>query len=204
MVFTIIWAWWPYWSCDLDHLNILSFPHHMEAPHEIWLQSAQWFQRRRCLNVDLHTCIRMTGLPTYIISSLVSLRAESWKKLWHMWTKAQISQCIWPMSLLLAPYIIKTYFTSLLASPVSSASDCRSRSCVFEPQPRHIFVETDHEIISMAILPFCWFKMAVVSYRREYVHLVLVNRLGGQNLSRNSKSMVTNHLDMTLIVLTGP
>ena len=25
------------WSCDLDHLYKLSFPLHMEAPHEIWL-----------------------------------------------------------------------------------------------------------------------------------------------------------------------
>ena len=28
---------WPYWSCDLDHLNKFSFPHPMKAPHEIWL-----------------------------------------------------------------------------------------------------------------------------------------------------------------------
>ena len=30
-------------------LNKLSFPHPVEAPYEIWLQSAQWFLRRRCL-----------------------------------------------------------------------------------------------------------------------------------------------------------
>ena len=35
-----IWAWWPSWSCDLDHLNILLFAHPKEAPHEILLQSA--------------------------------------------------------------------------------------------------------------------------------------------------------------------
>ena len=46
-----IWAWRPYCSCDLDHLNKLSFPHPMEASHEIWLQSAQWFQRRWCLKM---------------------------------------------------------------------------------------------------------------------------------------------------------
>ena len=38
--FYYIWAWRPYWSCDLDHLNKLSFPHPMEDTHEIWLQSA--------------------------------------------------------------------------------------------------------------------------------------------------------------------
>ena len=43
--------WRPSWSCDLDPANKLSFPHPMDAPHEIWLQSAQWFQRRRCLKM---------------------------------------------------------------------------------------------------------------------------------------------------------
>ena len=33
-----IWAWQPYWSCDLDRLNILSYPHPMKTPLEIWLQ----------------------------------------------------------------------------------------------------------------------------------------------------------------------
>ena len=39
----------PSLSCDQDHLNILLFPHPMENPYEIWLQSAQWFLRRSCL-----------------------------------------------------------------------------------------------------------------------------------------------------------
>ena len=33
---------------------------------------------------------------------------------------------------------------------------------------------------------FCRFKKAVVSNWRKYVHLVLVNRLGGPSLLRNS------------------
>ena len=32
-----IWAWWPSWSCDPDHLYKLSFPLPKEAPHKIWL-----------------------------------------------------------------------------------------------------------------------------------------------------------------------
>ena len=40
MGFYYVWVWRPYWSCDLDHLNKLSFPHPMEDTHEIWLQSA--------------------------------------------------------------------------------------------------------------------------------------------------------------------
>ena len=39
-----------------------------------------------------------------------------------------------------------------LNSTIGSTSDCRSRGCKFEPKLGHIaFVETDHEIISMAI-----------------------------------------------------
>ena len=33
--FYLIWAWRPSWSCDLDPVNKLSFPHPMDAPHEI-------------------------------------------------------------------------------------------------------------------------------------------------------------------------
>ena len=36
-VFYHIWAWWPSWSCDLDHLYRLLFPLPKEAPHKIWL-----------------------------------------------------------------------------------------------------------------------------------------------------------------------
>ena len=32
-----IWAWWPSWSCDLDHLYKHLFPLPKAAPHEIWL-----------------------------------------------------------------------------------------------------------------------------------------------------------------------
>ena len=47
------------------------------------------------------------------------------------------------------------------------------------PAPSHTFVEIDHEIISMVILlpsadPF---KKVVVSYKRKYVHELLVNHL---------------------------
>ena len=46
------------------------------------------------------------------------------------------------------------------------------------PAQSHTFVEIDHEIISMAIiLPSADLRRAVVSYKRKYVHEVLVNRL---------------------------
>ena len=53
-------------------------------------------------------------------------------------------------------------------------SDCRSRGREFDP-----FVEIDHEIISAIILllPLIHSRRVVVSYKRKYVHKLLVNRL---------------------------
>ena len=46
------------------------------------------------------------------------------------------------------------------------------------PAQSHTFVEIDHEIISMAILlPSTDSRRVVVSYKRKYVHEVLVNSL---------------------------
>ena len=54
-------------------------------------------------------------------------------------------------------------------------SDCESSSI---PARSHTFVEIDHEIISSAILlPSADSRRVVVSYKRKYVHEVLVNRL---------------------------
>ena len=50
-VFTLKKRWRPSWSYDLDLTNKLLFPHPKDVPHEIWRQSAQWFQRRRCLKM---------------------------------------------------------------------------------------------------------------------------------------------------------
>ena len=66
-----IWSWWPSWTCDLDHLNKLSSPHPMEAPHEIWFQSAWWFQRRRCLKMMA---------DRWRQQSLFILQAHQWSK----------------------------------------------------------------------------------------------------------------------------
>ena len=43
-----------------------SFPLPKEAPHEIWLWLAKWFQRRRCLNIVDGRTMTMHG---YTISS---------------------------------------------------------------------------------------------------------------------------------------
>ena len=37
-----IWAWWPYWSGDLEGLYKFLFPQPKEALKEIWLHLAQW------------------------------------------------------------------------------------------------------------------------------------------------------------------
>lgn len=56
------------------------------------------------------------------------------------------------------------------------------------------FVEIGYEIIAI----YSWFKMG--NYWQKFVHLVLVNCLGGLI----SMSRWTDKLDMTLVVLTGP
>ena len=57
-------------------------------------------------------------------------------------------------------------------------SDCRSRVCELDPGPVPYFVEVDHEIISTAtLLPSSDSRRVVVTYKRKYVHKVLVNRL---------------------------
>ena len=61
------------WSCDQDLLNKLSFPHPMEIPYEIWLQSAQWFLRR-CLKsgdngqTDDYLSYKLTNEPSAQVS----------------------------------------------------------------------------------------------------------------------------------------
>ena len=46
------------------------------------------------------------------------------------------------------------------------------------PARYHTFVEIDHEIISTVILllPLIYSRKVVVSYKRKYVHKLLVNR----------------------------
>ena len=54
-------------------------------------------------------------------------------------------------------------------------SDCRSRVTSSIPARSHTFVEIDHEIISTAILlPPADSRRVVVSYKRKYVHKVLL------------------------------
>ena len=46
-------AWRPLWSCDLDHLNELSFPHPTQNTNEIWLQSADLAVKKVKVNTGL-------------------------------------------------------------------------------------------------------------------------------------------------------
>ena len=50
---------------------------------------------------------------------------------------------------------------------------------------------------------FHFFKKAVVSYWRKYVHEVLVNRLGDLSLPRKSVVRLTDRPDMTVDVYRG-
>ena len=80
-----IWAWRPSWSCDPDAANKISFPLPKEAPHKIWLWSAQRFRRRRCLKLFTTTDGRTTDghrLDGYTISSPCEPNGSGELKIW--------------------------------------------------------------------------------------------------------------------------
>ena len=58
-------------------------------------------------------------------------------------------------------------------------SDCRSRGASSIPARSHTFVEIDHELFlrSFSALPLIHSRRVVVSYKRKYVHKLLVNCL---------------------------
>ena len=65
-----------------------------------------------------------------------------------------------------------------LATDACLTADLRVASSI--PAQSHTFVEIDHEIISTVILlplPLIHSRRVVVSYKRKYVHKLLVNRL---------------------------
>ena len=131
--FDHIWAWRPSWSCDPDAANKISFPLPKEAPHKIWLWSAQRFWRRRCLK--LWTTPTTTPEHWYTISSPMSLwlrwAKNAWTLIWESLflckhTKALMfslfSVCCLD-SAIHEPYISK--FSSLnLVSVAEQASSC--------------------------------------------------------------------------------
>ena len=73
----------------------------------------------------------------------------------------------------------------------------------FEPEFCQItFMEIGHENFYGHSLPTADSSGAVLSYWLKYMHLVLVNCLGGLSLLRNSVSRLADLLNITLIVLT--
>ena len=64
-----------------------------------------------------------------------------------------------------------------LATDACLTADSGDESLI--PARSHTFVEIDHEIISTVILllPLIHSRRVVVSYKRKYVHKLLVNRL---------------------------
>ena len=65
-------------------------------------------------------------------------------------------------------------------------------------------MEIDHEIISMGICPFHSFKKGSCQLLAKVSIHVLVNHLGDLSLLRKTLSRLTDLLDITLTVLTGP
>ena len=127
--FYYIWAWRPSWSCDTDHLNKLSFPHLMKTPYEIWLQSAQWFLRRRCLKSfdnrrQTHDGRRRPTYPISPISSPMSFRLIWAKKKKEAKTLSKHSSGIYLK-------LIGPLSTHVIHFP-SNVSDCTSIDVMFE------------------------------------------------------------------------
>ena len=104
-------------------------------------------------------------------------------------------------------YLKKSTHSTRLPNPLGQLdvpSDWYSGGCGFDLQSGHIsFVEiwSQNNFYGHSF-PTADSSGAVVSYWRKFGHLVLVNRLG--SLPRNSVDRLTDQLDMTLIVLTGP
>ena len=72
--------------------------------------------------------------------------------------------------------ILKNYIWRLATDACLTADPGVASSI---PARYHTFVEIDHEIISTVILllPLIYSRRVVVSYKRKYVHKLLVNRL---------------------------
>ena len=77
-------------------------------------------------------------------------------------------------------------YVLIKSDPTRTTGPCRAVSYVSPADPgvlsmiqarSHFFVKIDHEIIFTAILPSADSRRVVVSYKRKYVHQVLVNCL---------------------------
>ena len=84
-----------------------------------------------------------------------------------------------------------------LHSAGSSASDCRARGHKFESQLGHItFMETDHEIISTAILSLSLIQEGQLSVTAENMGTSTGELLGGLSLSVKGMRLI-DRLDIT-------
>ena len=98
-------------------------------------------------------------------------------------------------------YVNVSFLVAGLAISVGWASAWYADGSRFDPPVwQNSFVDIGHKIISTAILPpTADSSRAVVSYWRQDVHYVLLNRLG-LSLPRKSVVRLTDCLDMTIAV----
>ena len=113
-----IWAWRPFWSCDPDAVNKISFPQPKEAPHKIWLSLAKRFRRRRSLSIvnDGRTTRTDGRMPDheYPISSPMSL--------WHHISKEVHVHCtFFKLSLFLALSLDNEHESMLKGNQIKSS-----------------------------------------------------------------------------------
>ena len=121
-VFNHLWAWWPSWSCDQDHLNKLLFLHPKESPYEIWVKLAQWFQRRRCLKMltdGLWMDARVTGLllaqPWAFGSGELKIMHQDHQRVKPFGSRSGPRFCrAWSGSKMFATYISRQHYQAII------------------------------------------------------------------------------------------
>ena len=96
---------------------------------------------------------------------------------WQKWAALKITESNDSVSSLLNLPICVAQWVTCLATDASLTADPGVASSI--PARSHTFVEIDHEIISTVILlpSLNHSRRVVVSYKRKYVHEVLVNCL---------------------------
>ena len=102
--------------------------------------------------------------------------------------------------------LIRCLFTNLLFLFFAQSAARLTAETPPPPLPTQLgtFVKNDRTINVSSILPFPLIQVLLAKGRvRKYVHLVLVSRLGGLSLLRNSVSRLTDRFDMTFMILTA-
>ena len=85
-----IWTLWPSWSCDINQLFSLSFPHHMEASIGIWVSKEKTFEnvefewQRSSNDLDLYI-LKLLDSCTHLVDCIFQIdRLTDYKSFWKI------------------------------------------------------------------------------------------------------------------------